>query len=83
MASFSFREDGEAGEGNQVHVDETKSWRLEKRGGGGWWSPNEEVWCEMRKRVSDRGMFCKKEVLLLILFLPTISALGLLSILGC
>ena len=39
------------GVADQVHIG-MKPWRVEKKGGEGWWSPNEEILQEMRKRVS-------------------------------
>ena len=50
-ASFVVQESDDDS-GDHAHIG-LRPWRVEKKGGGGWWSPNEEVWREMRKRVSD------------------------------
>jgi hypothetical protein len=50
-ASFVVSEDSVGGVADQVHIG-MKPWRVEKKGGEGWWSPNEEILQEMRKRVS-------------------------------
>ena len=50
--SFVVQEADEGDGGGSLHIG-MKPWRVRKRDGSGWWSPNEAVWQAMRRRVSE------------------------------